>query len=399
MSEQKKAEEFGITEDDVSEIRQDINKFRFELVEILRKNRFDVGKVGKGDNYCGGRRAKQMERRIMKGFNLDIHDLVKDAFDKQDKSKTVDIFQVMAEAMNKNKSSQFQSEFSRLNLDNDEANQYSPATMAAAKKFKRFLGKRLKPEPTFGEKLLPNAPSINKENDNHIDFKYQSLTAPNSPYLNRGILSESSPKKESTEQLKKQMMSAAMIPCTITLKVPGGDQGSTITTSSREAKGHSSEIRNSISYIKDMTGNKSKEENGGVLDQFNKSNNKYSFQELANNIEENGKDGRIQKYTNYSSPSNQQADQSRKTMSSVSSPGKDVNQGETDLTHHNSHSEKNFPEDKDCKALSPIHRLLERNAIRNAAGALTTPDKTLPNTSCSKLTSVRRPNQVTSGWI
>ena len=38
MSEQKKAEEFGITEDDVSEIRQDINKFRFELVDILRKN-------------------------------------------------------------------------------------------------------------------------------------------------------------------------------------------------------------------------------------------------------------------------------------------------------------------------------------------------------------------------
>jgi hypothetical protein len=27
MAEQKKAEEFGITEDDVSEIRQDINKF------------------------------------------------------------------------------------------------------------------------------------------------------------------------------------------------------------------------------------------------------------------------------------------------------------------------------------------------------------------------------------
>jgi hypothetical protein len=28
MAEQKKAEDFGITEDDVSEIRQDINKFR-----------------------------------------------------------------------------------------------------------------------------------------------------------------------------------------------------------------------------------------------------------------------------------------------------------------------------------------------------------------------------------
>ena len=65
MSEQKKAEEFGITEDDVSEIRQDINKFRFELVDILRKNNFDIGKV-RNEGCYGGRRAKQMERRIMK---------------------------------------------------------------------------------------------------------------------------------------------------------------------------------------------------------------------------------------------------------------------------------------------------------------------------------------------
>ena len=45
MSEQKKADDFGITEDDVSEIRQDINKFRFELVDILSRNNFDIGKV------------------------------------------------------------------------------------------------------------------------------------------------------------------------------------------------------------------------------------------------------------------------------------------------------------------------------------------------------------------
>merc|ERR1712130_1101207 len=101
MCEQKKAEEFGITEDDVSEIRQDINKFRFELVEILRKNRFDIGTAGRLDGYHGGRRAKQMERRILKGFNVDIHDLVKDAFAKQDNTKKVDIFKVMADAINK----------------------------------------------------------------------------------------------------------------------------------------------------------------------------------------------------------------------------------------------------------------------------------------------------------
>ena len=45
---------------------QDINKFRFELVDILSKNNFDIGKVRTGDGCYGGRRAKQMERRIMK---------------------------------------------------------------------------------------------------------------------------------------------------------------------------------------------------------------------------------------------------------------------------------------------------------------------------------------------
>ena len=112
MCEQKKAEEFGITEDDVSEIRQDINKFRFELLDILRKNKFDIGKIRSVGGCYGGRRAKQMERRIMKvglldiyldtmmttlhlkGFTLEIYDLLKDSLDKQDKNKSVDIFQV-----------------------------------------------------------------------------------------------------------------------------------------------------------------------------------------------------------------------------------------------------------------------------------------------------------------
>ena len=34
MAEQKKQEDFGITEDDVNEIRQDINKFRYISLQI-----------------------------------------------------------------------------------------------------------------------------------------------------------------------------------------------------------------------------------------------------------------------------------------------------------------------------------------------------------------------------
>ena len=95
---------------------------------------------------------------------------MKDSLDKQDKSKTVDIFQVMADAIQKEIfHSKFQSlkmlntsnirssklhsifltEFSSQSKNNqinfgpsvDASQQYSPATLAAAKKFKRFLGK------------------------------------------------------------------------------------------------------------------------------------------------------------------------------------------------------------------------------------------------------------------
>ncbi|XP_024889425.1 transient receptor potential protein-like isoform X2 [Temnothorax curvispinosus] len=37
-AEQRKRDEFGITEDDVREIRQDISSFRFDLIDILKKN-------------------------------------------------------------------------------------------------------------------------------------------------------------------------------------------------------------------------------------------------------------------------------------------------------------------------------------------------------------------------
>lgn len=37
-AEQRKRDDFGITEDDVMEIRQDISTLRYELIDILRQN-------------------------------------------------------------------------------------------------------------------------------------------------------------------------------------------------------------------------------------------------------------------------------------------------------------------------------------------------------------------------
>ena len=142
---------------------------------------------------------------------------------------------------------------------------------------------------------------------------------------------------------------------------------------------------------------KNKEENGG----HDTSNKKFSFP-LENNYDEETQEGRIYKYTNYSqtpnSPSDHGGDQCRQNQPAVSSPGKGVHQAGTDLAHDQSSPgmDKSLSGDSEMAALSPIHRLLERNALRSA-GAVTPPDETAA--TCSKLTSVRRPNQVTSGWI
>ena len=69
-SEQKKAEEFAITEDDVSEIRQDINKFRYEMIDILRHNNFETPNIDASRIIAGGKRAKQMERRVLKDIRV-----------------------------------------------------------------------------------------------------------------------------------------------------------------------------------------------------------------------------------------------------------------------------------------------------------------------------------------
>lgn len=48
-AEQRKRDQFGITEDDVMEIRQDISTLRYELIDILRQNGMRTPMVEKQD--------------------------------------------------------------------------------------------------------------------------------------------------------------------------------------------------------------------------------------------------------------------------------------------------------------------------------------------------------------
>ena len=51
-SEQSKTDDFGISEDDVMEIRQDISTLRYELIDILRQNGMQTPNVDKQEAAC-----------------------------------------------------------------------------------------------------------------------------------------------------------------------------------------------------------------------------------------------------------------------------------------------------------------------------------------------------------
>merc|ERR550532_2176874 len=65
--EQRKAENEGVTEDDVNEIKNDISAFRFEMIEIMRASGMNTLSAS-GPSGPGGKKNRQKERRLMKGF-------------------------------------------------------------------------------------------------------------------------------------------------------------------------------------------------------------------------------------------------------------------------------------------------------------------------------------------
>lgn len=67
---QRNADSQGVTEDDVNEIKQDISAFRCELVEILKNSGMNTSTASGGPGGAGGKKNRQKERRLMKGFNV-----------------------------------------------------------------------------------------------------------------------------------------------------------------------------------------------------------------------------------------------------------------------------------------------------------------------------------------
>ena len=99
--EQRKSEDFTITEDDINEVRQDINSFKFELLDILKKNNWNVPNTKKSSGVIG-KKSKNMERQIQKGFQITKIEGIMEAFSTEDmKQKDVkpkDLFKRIARA-------------------------------------------------------------------------------------------------------------------------------------------------------------------------------------------------------------------------------------------------------------------------------------------------------------
>ncbi|GFQ99225.1 transient receptor potential-gamma protein [Trichonephila clavata] len=70
--EQRKADNQGVTEDDVNEIKQDISSFRYELTEILQNSGFNTSASKGQTQKSGGKKGRQKERRLMKGFDIGL---------------------------------------------------------------------------------------------------------------------------------------------------------------------------------------------------------------------------------------------------------------------------------------------------------------------------------------
>ncbi|PBC26701.1 Transient receptor potential protein [Apis cerana cerana] len=97
-AEQRKRDQFGITEDDVMEIRQDISTLRYELIDILRQNGMRTPMLEKQDAAISGKKGRVMERRLQKDFQIGIVEGIVNAVIQNEKEPK-DVFSQIAKAI------------------------------------------------------------------------------------------------------------------------------------------------------------------------------------------------------------------------------------------------------------------------------------------------------------
>ncbi|XP_046748257.1 transient receptor potential protein [Diprion similis] len=102
-AEQRKRDDFGITEDDVMEIRQDISTLRYELIDILKQNGMRTPDIDKQEAALSGKKGRVMERRLQKDFQIGIVEGIVNAVITSEKEPK-DVFSQIARAIGKRSS-------------------------------------------------------------------------------------------------------------------------------------------------------------------------------------------------------------------------------------------------------------------------------------------------------
>ncbi|XP_076044385.1 transient receptor potential isoform X2 [Oratosquilla oratoria] len=116
---QRKADEKGVTEDDVNEVKQDISTFRYELIDILKNNGMNTSMVNTEDPTVVGKKGRALERRLMKGFNIGMVEGIITEILTTDK-KPKNIFGKLAKAIGKKQKTDWNARVSKASLRKDQ---------------------------------------------------------------------------------------------------------------------------------------------------------------------------------------------------------------------------------------------------------------------------------------
>ncbi|XP_034190948.1 transient receptor potential [Osmia lignaria lignaria] len=145
-AEQRKRDEFGITEDDVMEIRQDISTLRYELIDILRQNGMRTPTIDKQDAALSGKKGRVMERRLQKDFQIGIVEGIVNAVIQNEKEPK-DVFTQIAKAIGRKSSGSKKKDWNAVVRRNTIARDPIGSTTEASIKQTRRSIRRLNHQP------------------------------------------------------------------------------------------------------------------------------------------------------------------------------------------------------------------------------------------------------------
>ncbi|KAM7359756.1 transient receptor potential protein-like isoform 2-T2 [Cochliomyia hominivorax] len=155
-AEQRRRDDFGITEDDIIEVRQDISSLRFELLDIFTNNKFDVPDIEKKSAGAAGKKGKILERRILKDFQIGFVETLQNELE-NNVEEGKDIFSSLATAIRKKRSQKGEKDWNAIARKNTmSANPIGSKRSSLQRHSQRSLRRRIIEQANEGLKMNQN---------------------------------------------------------------------------------------------------------------------------------------------------------------------------------------------------------------------------------------------------